>query len=144
MSRLLREWARRVTLGLLSLLIVGCGVEKSSGPELILVSGTVKIGATPLTSGTVLYRDSLGLVQATSEISADGTYSLSFNRRKGAPAGEYLVLVFASEQTSGGDTHRSLPQLVIDRKFTQPGSTPLKMEVKPGMPDGYYDLTVSK
>ncbi len=131
-------------VALLSLLLSGCQSE-ANGPPLIPVRGIVTLQGKPLHSGSVSFRDETNLIQPTGGIQPDGTYELFNGKRAGAPAGRYRVVVFATEsiaESQGG--HGGLPKLVIDRKYTDPRTTPLSVEVKPDAEPDAYNLTVTK
>jgi hypothetical protein len=84
---------RRVPLILSALLVAawGCG-GSSDGEGLIPVSGKVTVGGKALTKGSVSYRPdkargNTNPAEPYGEITADGTYTLYTNKKKGAPAG---------------------------------------------------------
>lgn len=123
--------------------LVGCGDEET-GPTLIPVSGKVTLDGRPLTTGgSVSYRDASGLIQPTGDIEPDGTYKLINDGREGAPAGEYQVIVFASEPRKETRGHGGLPRLIVHRKYRSPATTPLHVEVSEEAPAGKYDLAVT-
>jgi hypothetical protein len=138
------RWVRLIPVAVLHLLLSGCQSEEV-GPPLIPVRGIVKLDDKPLDSGGISFRDETNLIQPTGVIQPDGTYELFDGKRAGAPAGRYRVIVFVTEPTSGPQTgHGGLPKLIIDRKYTDPRTTPLTVEVKPDAAAGAYDFTVTK
>ncbi len=130
-----------LVLGVFAASVIGCQGE--DGPPLLPVSGVVMLGGQPLKSGSVSFRDDSGLVQPTGPIE-DGKYELILDRRLGAPAGRYKVVVFATESRQQSAGHGGLPRLIINKKFTDPKTTPLEAEVMEGAPPGAYDFEVTK
>ena len=142
------QWAARmsgpVACMLLGAVLAGCG-ESESDSNLIPVSGKVTMDGKLLTTGgSVSYRESTGLIQPTGQIESDGTYTLVHNRQVGAPPGSYRVVVFAWEPKEETARHGGLPRLIINQKYTNPSTTPLRVEVKENASPGDYDLTVTK
>lgn len=127
-----------------AMLCLGCS-SKPSGPELIPVHGKITLDGKPLTSGgSVSFRDPSGLIQPSGAIVADGTYTLFLApRQEGAPAGKYKVVVFASESREEAAKHNRLPLLTINRKYLDPKTTPLAVEVKKDAAPGAYDFAVT-
>ena len=122
----------------------GCGSSEPVGPQLVQVSGTVKMNGKPLTTGgTVSYRDASGLIQPTGKVDPAGHYQLFTDKRSGAPAGKYRVLVFASESPEQTAAHGGLPRLIVHKQYMDPTATPLNVEVKEGNPSSAYDLQVT-
>jgi hypothetical protein len=129
--------------GLLLVCAAGCG---DAGPELIPVVGTVRIDGQPATEGAVTYRDeSSGAFQASGLIQSDGTYKLMQKDLEGAQAGQYRVVVFVRKtpRTPTGEM-AGLPAIIVNQKFTNPNTTPLRIEVKKDAPAGHYDLAVTR
>jgi hypothetical protein len=127
----------------LVLMAAGCG---SSGPTLLPVKGAVTIDGKPAKEGGVTFHNAANqMIQLVTSIRPDGTYVLMSNREEGAPAGEYVVTVLVSEtpMTSDGK-YSGLPKTVSNRKFANPATTPLKVEVKEDAAPNAYDLAVSK
>jgi hypothetical protein len=130
-------------IGPLSLiLLIGCG---DSGPSLIPVAGRVTIDGKPATEGGVVFRSvSNEMVQLIGSIQPDGMYSIMHNRNLGAPAGEYRVAVLVTEtQMTADGKPTGLPRTLSNRKFSDPKSTPLKIEVKENAAANAYDLAVT-
>jgi hypothetical protein len=144
-GRLCVDCSRILLTSMFFAAVLGCGGGEEIGLRLIPVSGVVKIDGKPLTTGgSVSYRDATGLVQPTGKIAGDGTYELFLDRQAGAPAGQYRVIVFASEPRPETAGHGGLPRLIIDEKYTHPDTTPLRVEVKDNAASGDYDLTVTR
>lgn len=135
-------------LGLVTAILListtGCGKDAPKGPPLVQVSGIVTLNGKPLaTGGTVSYRDLGGTIQPSGKVDSDGRYELFTDKRAGAPAGNYRVLVFASESPEQTAAHGGLPRLIVHKKFMDLTTTPLHREVKDGNPSGAYDLQVT-
>jgi hypothetical protein len=133
-------------IGLLSLTatIPGCGGD--AGPELVPVAGRVSIDGKPATEGVVTYRHASGnTFEASGLIQPDGRYKLMQRDREGAQVGAYRVVVFVRKtpRTSTGEM-AGLPTILVNKRFTDPKTTPLSVEVKADVPDGYYDLAVTR
>ncbi|MBA3480410.1 MAG: hypothetical protein H0T51_01215 [Pirellulales bacterium] len=142
---ILRRFPRRLAAtSLLVFTAVGCGGETK--PLQIPVAGKVTIDGKPATEGGVSYRDAAsGMIQPAGKIQPDGTYSLTHDRREGAPPGKYRVIVFVTESPKtdpGGNA--GLPRVVVNKRFTDPATTPLLVEVKEGASAGQYDLAVTR
>jgi hypothetical protein len=78
------------------LLLTGCG---KSGPQTIVVRGTVTSGGKPLEGGTIAFQptkvlEGAPMRPAIGQIEPDGTYSLTtFTKGDGVQPGEYQVVV---------------------------------------------------
>ena len=132
-------------LGLLALApLTGCGSGIAS-PELIPVVGKVTLDGKPALEGAVALRDASGQVQPAGLISADGTYKIYLGKEEGAPAGEYRALVFVRQtpRNAAGEI-AGLPKVIVNQKFTNENSTPLKITVTHDAPPGAYDLSVTR
>ena len=124
-------------------LLAGCS---ESGPALLPVKGKVTIDGKPATEGGVTFRSTQNeMVQLVGAIGPDGTYIMMHKRDEGALAGEYKVTVLVTETPKAPDgNYNGLPKTMSNRKFADPKTTPLKVEVKDGAPEGSYDLAVTK
>jgi len=132
-----------VVIALVAACFVGCG---ESGPELIPVVGKVLIDGRPAAEGVVTYRKaSSNDFEASGIIQPDGTYKLMQNNRDGATVGEYRVVVFVRQtpKDSKGEM-AALPSIVVNKRFTDPKTTPLKVEVTKEAPAGHYNLAVTR
>lgn len=120
----------------------GCG---SDGPALLPVKGKVTIDGKPAKEGGVTFHSAQNqMVRLVCAIRPDGTYVMMHNRDEGAPAGEYIVTVLVTETAMTPDgKYTGLPKTVSHRKFTDPGTTPLRVEVKENASPDAYDLSVS-
>lgn len=132
--------------GLLALaaaaLSVGC---KGEGP-LPPVAGTVTVGGRPVPSGTVTFYPDASRGNATPHlptgiIEAGGRFEVRLPQdRKGAPPGWYRVVVFAANDPQPG---RPLT-FFVNKRYTDPGSTPLSAEVVANPEPGRYDFALDK
>jgi len=122
--------------------IIGCG---ESGPELISVTGKVTLDGKPATEGGVMLIDADNpMSKLVGSIQSDGTYSVITQRKPGAPAGEYRVTVLVTETKKDADgNYTGLPRTLSNMQFSNPNTTPLKVEVREGAPAGAYDLAVT-
>lgn len=122
--------------------IVGCG---DSGPPLIPVQGKVFINEKPATEGGVTFRSvDNQMLQLAGAIQPDGTYLMLHNRQEGVPQGQYIVTVLVTETAKKSDgTYTGLPKTISNQKFSNPATTPLKVEVKEGNAAEAYDLQVT-
>lgn len=122
--------------------IVGCG---DNGPPLIPVQGKVFINGKPATEGGVTFRRvDNQMLQLAGAIQPDGTYVMLHNRQQGAPQGQYTVTVLVTETAKKADgTYTGLPKAISNQKFSNPATTPFKVEVKEGNAAEAYDLQVT-
>jgi hypothetical protein len=142
---------RRELVSLLLLGVLGCGSgDDGVGVPLHPVQGKVKVGDTPLTTGTVSFnpdadKGNVGDRIPLGEIDAEGSYVLYTAGEAGAPAGWYKVTVIAQkpiDENAEGEAAYADPEWLVAESFTSPESTPLSIEVKPDAPEGHYDLSV--
>lgn len=122
--------------------LVGCG---DSGPPLIPVQGKVFINGKPASEGGVTFRSAENqMVQLVGAIRSDGAYVMMHNRQEGAPQGQYIVTVLVTETAKTADgKYTGLPKTISSQKFSDPATTPLKVEVKEGNAAESYDLQVT-
>lgn len=115
-------------------LIVGCG-EGSDAPKVVPVSGQVLLSGKPYGGAGVSFRPDAAKGNKSQFIPSgtaneEGEYELVTGDQKGAPVGWYKVVVFApSPKPTGGEMPQSGPP-PYNAKFTDPGATPLSVEVK--------------
>jgi hypothetical protein len=129
--------SRYLSVGLLSLLmlgVLGCG---SGGEKVYKVSGTVKFAdGTPLTQGTVMFVKE-GF-QTQGNIDEKGNYALStYNRNDGAPLGEYKIYLTGEAEGIAPDY-----KPLVAKKFLNAGTSGLILEVK--AQSNTYDIVVEK
>jgi hypothetical protein len=123
--------------------IAGCG-GRPDGPVLYPVSGKVLIDGKPAAGGTVSLRDE-HLLQPSGVIGSDGTYFVRTRDQEGAPAGSYRVVVFVTEPTAkGSDGNTGLPRLIVNKRYINESSTPLRIEVKDTPSAPQFDLEVTR
>jgi hypothetical protein len=139
---------RRVCSVLLLPLVLGALVGCAGGKNQVPVKGKVTLNGTPLASGSVSYhpdeaKGTRSQVLAVGPINEQGEYALSASNKEGCPPGHYKVTVNAGVPSDPKNQY-SLPKSIIHRKFADPRTTPLSIEVKPDAAAGAYDLVVSK
>ena len=110
------------------------------------VSGKVLVDGNPLTTGSVRVvpdttRGNKAAAEPVGQIGSDGTYTLSTNGQPGAPPGWYTVTVNATEvpESSRPNSGKAL----VARKFNNPATSGLAVEVVPSPAAGAYDLKVT-
>ena len=125
----------------------GCG---GGGETLVPVQGRVtQADGQPLAVGTVILHPDASKGNATlheprGTIDKDGTYeAVVGSRAVGAPPGWYKVTVYAGVPSNPKDEY-SPEKLIIDKKFTDPSTSGIAFEVKPGAPPGAYDILLAK
>ncbi|BBO35195.1 hypothetical protein [Lacipirellula parvula] len=124
------------------LALIGCGGQ--AGPAHFPVSGKVTLNGAPAKEGSVTFSDASGMTKLVGGIGPDGGYSLMHNREPGAPLGEYVVTVYVTETAIGPDGNpQGLPKTISHAKFRDPGTTPLRLQVKEETPPGAYDIAVT-
>jgi hypothetical protein len=135
--------ARAAALLLVPLLLAlaGCGGNPA-------VSGKVTLGGSPLEGGSVTFHPDTARGNNAGElfvgqIGPQGTYKLVGRDKEGAPPGWYRVTVNYSVAPDPKDA-TAKPRALIHKKYIDPNTTPLSIEVKSGAAPGAYDLTVSK
>lgn len=127
------------------LLLSGCG---KSGPVLHEVSGSVRFGDAPLTTGVVSLRAFKGnstLHQPTGTIDATGRFRIFTTGQPGAPPGWYRVVVFATEPiVDNGKASPGLPKSLIPVVYNNAGTSPLEFEVTAAPAEAAYDLRLEQ
>ena len=122
---------------------VGCNTAGSE--KLALVAGKVTVDGQPLKTGSVTFkpdasRGNSSQHHPTSAIDADGHYELSVPpERKGAPPGWYQIVVTAYDNPRPGRL-----KTLIDVKYQDEKTTPLKIEVIENPEPGRYDLKLMR
>jgi hypothetical protein len=130
-----RRFTRYLTAGLWTGLVLlgGC---REAGPPLVPVSGLVTYRGKPLPRGTVSLRPTQAGAwdQPTGSIDASGRYVVYTQGRKGAPPGDYVVVVMATDAPAAneGAAHPTLPQSIIPARYGDPAVTPLRIKARPG------------
>jgi hypothetical protein len=134
-------------------LVAACGVLSGCGgpaEDLVPVTGQVTLDGKPLKVGSVSFRPdaargNTSLHHPTSEIDAEGSYTLVSAGKKGAPPSWYRVLVFADENVQPGTpAHPVAPRWLVPAHYTDEKTTPLSVEVVAGPAEGAYDLKLKK
>lgn len=113
-------------VGFLVLSLAGCSDLQPVTGKVVYDDGI------PVQGGSVTFNSKDKGLNASGEISPDGTFTLAFNGTKGAPPGQYKVVVV------GKDTGYGNPP-AVDDVFGDPVNTPLTQEIT----SGKNDLTVT-
>jgi hypothetical protein len=129
-------FSARLPLLLLSLLFAGCGPKH---PQMAPVKGKVLIDGQPLTFGSVGTLPPSGR-GAHGEIQPDGTFELfTYGKHDGALVGLHKVSVAAYEQSGKKDPESGYGKLMTPKKYGDPQSSGLTIDVQPG---GNYDVVL--
>ena len=137
------ELTRSVCL-LLAVVLSGCGGVSDSRPPVMPVKGTVLLDGKPL-SGAMISFIPIGETRGAgggARTDTAGRYELtSAHGDKGAPLGQYKVIVSKSVMPDGSDYHvESMPppiqstvRQILPSKYTNPSSTVLKATIRDGV-----------
>jgi hypothetical protein len=107
----------------------GCG---NANPKVVPVKGVVKLGGKPLAGG-VISTIPTGGRGAKATIQPDGTFELgTYDVHDGAVPGTHHVFVIAREPSTGSGPEAPPGKLLIPAKYTDPLTSELTIEVKPG------------
>jgi len=125
----------------------GCGSQEK-GPELIPVSGTITVDGNPLPKAGISFRPDASKgntapFEPGGAADENGKYELIAAAKKGAPPGWYKVVVFPFSRPPG----MGAPQVKskpFNKKYSNPKTTDLSIEVKAGAAAGAYDLQLTK
>ena len=101
---------------------VGCGGGESLQP---VTGKVVYTDGTPVPVGTITFNNAEKQVAASSPIASDGTFALTTGESKGAPAGEYKVVVTGDTETYGAKP-------TVANQYGDPSQTPLKQTIVEG------------
>ncbi len=119
------------------------------GEVLVPVQGNITLRRGPITEGAVSFRPdgekgNHSLHHPTGHVDAQGNYRLYTRSREGAPPGWYKVVVFVNEPTPDDPAavHPGMPKTIIHRRYNQPETTPLSVEVKPDADPAAYNFTL--
>jgi hypothetical protein len=129
----------------------GCGKKDPNLPDLVPVTGTVKLDGQPLSEAVVFFSpvgETRG-TQAFGKTDSRGRYSLSSRHMgEGAPVGEYRVTigkaVAPDGSTAGGknfDPMTTPTRQILPAKYSHPSSTILKATVREAGDDIDFELT---
>jgi hypothetical protein len=124
------------------LALAGCG----GGPKLVPASGTVTLDGHPLSHCSVSLipdtaKGNKGSLSCMGRLNAQGQFNIrtvgvtSSEGGMGAPLGWYKVTLRTGPQD---------PELKVDLKYLDPGTTPISFEVVENPPPGHYDFKVTK
>lgn len=124
----------------------GCG---QPGPgKLYPVRGKVTLAGKPMTAGYVAFAleeasDIAAQIMVTGTIASDGTYEMKTNGKTGVPLGKYKVTINPGMPTTKEEAE-NMGKLAFDSRYTDPTSSPLKVEVVASPQANAYDLKLSK
>lgn len=129
------------------MVLPGCGTRSGAG-KLVPVIGKVSFEGDALTTGSLSFRPdgnkgNTSKVEPFGTIGPDGTYKLFTAQKEGAPTGWYKVIVVVDTPSNPKDPY-SMPRSVIHKKYRDPKTTDLSVEVVENAAPGTYDLTVTK
>jgi hypothetical protein len=140
---------------LLLLIVSGCG--GSSKTVLVPASGTVTLGESAMTSGTVTFHpdESKGNTEKlspTGMIDGSGNYNLTTDGRDGAPVGWYKVTVtqgmsmsMPSDSAVVTDPTKSLAnKSSLNSKYQSAATSGISIEVLASQPQGGYTIKLYK
>jgi hypothetical protein len=122
--------------------IAATGCSTKSGPKVAPVAGKVTVNGQPLTTGSISFRpdgaQGAGHIPS-GPIDGQGNYVLFMpQEQKGAPVGRYKVVVMAYDNPRPGHL-----KPLIDTKYMDENTTPLKVEVIENPEPGRYDLALT-
>lgn len=125
---------------LVALLIAGCG---AGAAKVVPVEGGATLGGQPISSGTVTLKP-LAATDAPPTVGTikDGQYTLVTGAQTGAPLGKYKVTVNVTVPSNPDDPY-SLPKSLVPKKYTDPSTTDLEIEVVASPAAGAYDLKLT-
>lgn len=120
---------------------IGCS---QSDAKLGQVTGTVRVGGQPLTTGKVLFQPAAGR-GAMGVIQSDGSFTLgTYGDADGALIGEHKVAVVAFEPAKLGRPEPGQPlkqaKPLVAEKYLAHGTSDLTFEVKPGENSPEFNL----
>src|SRR5882672_6522646 len=107
----------------------GCGNEL--GAE---VSGVVTLDGKPVGPGMITFVPEGNTNPSDGAIQLDGTYSLRTSRTVGLRPGQYKTSISVLDQpvTTPGERSYVAPKLVTPKKYSDPSTSGLEYDVKPG------------
>jgi len=128
---------------LVAFLTTGCG---GSGATLHPVSGKVTADDQPLPKGSVRFvpdasKGNTAKEEPVGEIGAGGVYTLLSTGGAGAPAGWYKVSVISADTPDS--TKPLAAKSYVGKKYNDPQTSGLSVEVVASPSPGAYDLKVS-
>jgi hypothetical protein len=125
--------------------LCGCGSSEKL-PELVPVKGKVNFDGKPLQQGTISLtptQPTLNWEQPAGTI-ANGEYELFTSGRPGAPVGDYVAVVIATEPAPDLDGRPGIPKSLVPPKFSDPGQSPLRLKVSATPAPNDYNLELRK
>jgi hypothetical protein len=129
----------------LLLTLSGCGGDSLA---LVPVEGKVTIDGSPFSNGTVRFvpdrdKGNTSPVEPIGEVGADGTYKLQSGGRAGAPLGWYKVGVVTTGSDIVDSAKPNSGKSGVAKRFGNPASSGLAVEVVASPQPGAYDLKVT-
>lgn len=121
------------------MLLAGC---QNSADNLVFVAGHITLDGQPLPRGSVSLRP---LVEGTNwehptGLISEGRFEVFTRGQRGAPPGEYRVVVFATEEATMNGAHPGMPRSLIPPRYNDPQQTPIRWQVKPQSPPDAFNL----
>jgi hypothetical protein len=131
-----RPWWR----GLLLLPLLAC--VSCGGPKHVQVKGTLKIDGEGPPQGAVLTfhpagadPNDMNLVRSIGVVSEDGTFTLETGKKKGAPAGEYIVTITWPEKPKGMTMGPPEARDKLKNRYAIVANSKIKVQIKEGETD---------
>ena len=116
-----------IQLVLFAFLCAGCGSKSS----VARVRGKVLLDEKPLATGSVVTLPSAG--RGAKGIIHHGEFELgTFGEKDGALIGMHKVAIIASEPSQGTGPEAAAGKLLVPERYTNPETSGLSIEVKPG------------
>jgi hypothetical protein len=134
---------------------VGCTRDPYGLGKTAPVRGIVRLGDVPLHNGIITFhpnasKGNTSPHQPSAPIGADGTYELFTVGKGEAPLGWYTVTISAYETDSDRAKRAKSPgeaglqiKSLVNKKYEEPGTTPLAVEVVEDASPGTYDFKVT-
>jgi hypothetical protein len=128
-----------VVLGLLAF-ASGCGPK---GPEMVPVTGIVKLDGVPVAGAGVTFMPISGGRPATGQTDPNGKFTLTTEKADdGALEGEYAIAVagvrtvgaIANADGTSGDVSKVRQEWFVPQKYANQATSDLKQKVSKGMP----------
>lgn len=131
----------------LASLLVGCDSQQE-GPKLVPVSGKIMVNGKPLPMVGVSFRPdkskgNTSVYHPGGAADQNGRYELVAAAKPGAPPGWYNVVIFPNTPSPGSS---GVPKVTepFNKKYSNPKTTDLSVEVKEGATPEAYNFQLSK
>jgi hypothetical protein len=120
-----------------------------SARDLVIVKGLVTVVDEALPRGVVIFhsnnaKGNLSAEEPRGEINKSGEYELKTGSQRGAPPGWYKVSVVALEPRRSVKGIHPPPVVMIDRKYGNPATSGLEVEVKHAAGSESYNIVLAK